>query len=243
MNWQVYLKEDLALRQSKNSKFSLRSYSRLLEMSPSHLSYILNGKRKVAAKTAIHLHKKLGVAASEAVEWLDTTYSEKPTKQNKVLREEEFSPISEWYYYAILGLSNLDNNVADPFWISKRLKISPMTADLALKTLINNGQIKIVGPQFRQIPSRHITTEDVPSSAIRRCHKQILELAKEKIETVPVESREYSSTCLPIDPKKMKNAKKLIRDFREKFMKEMDVGKKSEVYYLAMQFFPVTEER
>ncbi|HVK60432.1 MAG TPA: helix-turn-helix domain-containing protein, partial [Bdellovibrionales bacterium] len=77
--WRRFLNDDLAARKARNSEFSLRSYAKLLALSPGHLSTILSGSRPITPKTALHIAKVLGITPSETVGWLhDTSDSTKP---------------------------------------------------------------------------------------------------------------------------------------------------------------------
>ena len=67
-----------------------------------------------------------------------------------------------------------------------------------------------------------------------------LHLAQEKIKTVAVYDRDFSSMTLTMDPKDMSKAKKLIREFRRNFVRVMEKGSKKSVHQISIQFFPIT---
>lgn len=64
-----YLKGELERRCQKNSQFSLRGFARMLEIEPSSLSKILNGKRRVTATMLERLGKKLNLSEEEISEF------------------------------------------------------------------------------------------------------------------------------------------------------------------------------
>jgi uncharacterized protein (TIGR02147 family) len=177
-------------------------------------------------------------SATETIDWIR---GKKMTAEKRQLSEKEFAPISEWYHFAVLGLAHLHTNYADAEWIARRLRISPLIAKLALEDLIRYGHLEIKQGMFRQTSEFIRTRHDLPSVAVRRFHRQVLELAAKKIEAVPTELREFSAMTLAINPKQIAVAKKLLRNLRDKFSEEISVGKKTEVYFFCTQFFPLTE--
>lgn len=159
-----------------------------------------------------------------------------------LLSLQEFNPISEWYYFAILGLANLKVNSKNPVWISRRLGLPLGLVQRAYKDLVKNGHICETGEQFRQIKQDYRTgDDDVAAFRIQRYHKQNLQLAADKLDQVPPELREYCTMSIPLNPKKIKAAKAMLRKFREEFSEEISQGHKSELYNLCIQFFPVTQ--
>lgn len=209
-------------------------------MSPGHLSLILAGKRKVKAQTALRLADRLGVTPSETVQLLREESPSRARAKIQVLSTSEFRLIGQWYNFAILGLADLTTNVALPQWIAKRLHLPLEPIKSAFQELLALGYLKIHNGQFRQVPDPLRTEDDVPSQAVRRYHKQNLQLAIEKIDLVPPHLREFVSLTLAISPKRVGAAKKMIRKFKEEFADELCRGQKSEVYNLNIQFFPVT---
>ncbi|MCB0412035.1 MAG: DUF4423 domain-containing protein, partial [Bdellovibrionales bacterium] len=77
------------------------------------------------------------------------------------------------------------NNVANPKWISQKLNIDLKTARYAFKRLLELSYIEVHAGQFQQCQEPLITSQDVPSTTIRRYHKQHLELATLKIDSTP----------------------------------------------------------
>lgn len=236
--WREFLAREFSERKSRNPNYSLRAYAKALDLSPAHLSLILAGKRKVKPKSAMVLAQTLGLTPGEVVHW--STGSKKLKVASRELSTEEFYPISEWYYFAIRGLADFKDNVASAKWIAGKLGLDLKTAGDAFKKLVDLKYIEIVNGQFRQFPDPLVTSEDIPSALIRRCHKQHMDLAARKMDSVPVDQREFFTSIVAIDPKRMKAAKKMIRDFSDKFVMEMENGRKSEVYALGIQFSPIT---
>lgn len=245
--WQSYLDQEFKNRKVKNPSYSLRSFARHLAISPTQLSMVLSGKRTLKPKMAVHLTEVLGLTATEMLSLLDEkseTKTSHPSPDNfQVLSLDEFGPIASWQYYAILGLASLRENIADPIWIAIKLNISADQAKIYFEDLIRLKHIAVKAGQFRQISQDTRTKDDLPAQTIRRFHKQMLQIASQKIDVVDVSLREYASMTIPINPRKISSAKKMIRDFKESFSKEMARGQKTEVYDLCIQFFPLSETK
>jgi uncharacterized protein (TIGR02147 family) len=243
--WRSYLRDDLKNRQAKNPEFSLRSYAKHLKLSPTQLSLIMSGKRSVTPKVAIHLGQHLGVTSAETITWLKPKqdFVDGRSKKSKILSSEEFHPISEWYYFGILALARLKTNSADPAWIARRLNLPLQIAAHAFKQLVKTNYIVLKDGQFRRLSADARTKADAPSQTVRKFHRQVLQIASNKLEQVPVEKREFNHMSLAIDPKNIESAKKKLREFMEEFTEEYTQGNKTSVYHLNINFYPISEEK
>src|SRR5262249_38507672 len=152
----------------------------------------------------------------------------------QTLEESEFEPISEWYYFAILSLGKLKDNQASAKWISKQLGISFPEAKAAYEKLKACGYIKEANGKFSQATRPLHSSRDIPSRTIRRYHKQNLDLAKDRMETVPVELREYTSMTIAVDRQKLARAKKMIHEFKLRLSRYLESEPADDVYTLAI---------
>jgi uncharacterized protein (TIGR02147 family) len=82
----------------------------------------------------------------------------------------------------------------------------------------------------------------VPSTAIRKYHRDNLVKAAEALEEVPVELRDFSSITMATCSEKVGQARELIRKFREELSDLMESGDRETVYTLAVQLFPVCKQ-
>ncbi|MNL64824.1 hypothetical protein D3C87_1890770 [compost metagenome] len=65
-------------------------------------------------------------------------------------------------------------------------------------------------------------------------------MGKAKLDEVDMMLRDFSSTTLAIDLDKLTEAKTIIREFRQKMSALLRDGNKTDVYQLAIQFYPLT---
>lgn len=244
---QELLINELIQRKDRNPNYSLRSFARDLGISPGHVSAIINKKKPITIKQAMQIASKLNMTPSEKREFLQSLVANVVIEdggqiEHKKLKEDEFALISEWYHLAILNLASLKNIEAKPRQISKRLNISSIQATEAIQRLERLEFITTKGGLLKRLAKPLRTSTEVPSEAIRRYHKQNLELAKEKLDSVPIHLREYSSMTMPVNVRKLALAKKMINDFKEKLSAELEVGTHDEVYTLSIQLFPLTNQ-
>ncbi len=243
--YQSVLRSHLDDRRRRNSRFSLRSFAKHLEISPGQLSSLINGKKNLTAKQAVKIIEKLNLSEQDALDLMRELHPKlralsPPSPSTQLLSEDEFRLISSWEHFAILSLGKVRENRATPEWIASALAIDLPTATVAFQRLKRMGLIRLKDGHFRQTTKPLITTTEVPSSAIREYHRQNLLLAAQKIESVPVEEREFTSITMAVNPRRMEKAKKIIREMKQKVCDELETSDCTEVYTLAIQLFPVT---
>ena len=238
-----FLKKELDRRLSSNPNYSLRSFARYLDLSPGVLSEILNNKRKISHKTALKISKALGNV--EKGHFMGIVNSDlgggaldgMPTKD---LSMDLFQVIADWYHFAILNLSECDNFRWSISWIAKRLGVSLLTAKSAIEKLVKvdliskKGESYLVNDEWIQSP------DGIPSEAIRKYHRDMLNKASEALDFQKIEERDISGVGFAVDPKYLPNMKKEIKEFQDKLLEKYSGGEKSEVYQLEMALFKVS---
>lgn len=244
---QKLLKEEFQKRREKNHNFSLRSFARWLGTSPAQLSQMMSGKRPVSAKSIKKFSQKLELSPFEKKELLATALDETTLqngltteKKKLLLKEDQFHLIADWYHFAILALSKLKHAKSDPRWIARELGISAQQANEALQRMVRLGIVQLE-PKLKQISDPIEVTSEAPSAAIRKYHKQNLNLAAEKLEMIPNTYREFQSISLALNPQQMKSFKKIIDQFLEQ-ASQLEIPDNSKVIYnLNVQLFPVSK--
>ncbi|MGE3757115.1 MAG: DUF4423 domain-containing protein [Pseudobdellovibrionaceae bacterium] len=245
------LKEDFSRRTRTNPAFSLRAYAKYLGLHPSTLSQVLLGNRPLPQKTVSAVLMRLRLNArertlfKESLEFKKTKLDQIPihTEDRRYLLDETyFQIIAEWEHYAVLTLFDCKEFEATQEDIQSRLNISKSRAEVVLANLLKYGLIMQDknGKIVKAYPSVR-TTEDVASQALQASHFDTLELGKRKLEEVSVELRDFSSMMVAVDSAKLPETKQIIREFRRKMMALLKDGRKSEVYQLAIQFYPITK--
>ncbi|MBD65127.1 MAG: hypothetical protein CME62_07970 [Halobacteriovoraceae bacterium] len=250
-----YLKE----AKKRNSSFSLRSFAKFLEMSPSSLSLILKGKRPLTKDAATKFIGKLNLSDDEKEIFLkhvvdfeyfrlnETEKKERSLKQKiefKQLKDDEFKLISDWYYLVILNLTELPNFQEDLEWLSLTLGISKKNARDALNVLQRLNLIfKDEKGKLRRTDKPINFSSPIPNKNIQKYHKSNLIRAIDSVTSVEPERRELSSATMPICSKNLSEAKKMIQNFTIELSQFLQQGDElDDVYSINLQLFPQTRK-
>ncbi len=246
---QKKLNETFTETQGKNPLFSLRAFARRLELSPSALSEILKGKRRVSKKMALRVVENLGLPRSES-ERLLGLFPERPSRKKHngaylsplvELPRDQYQLISDWYHFAILSLAELPGSRMNSIWVSGRLNITVENAEAALERLErlellkrdDQGNLRTTGLEYS-------TSDEIPETSLRKAHSANFELARQSLERDSLDLRDFTAVTLAIDVSRMPAAKKMIREFQDRLAAYLEGGVKNEVYKICVQFFPLT---
>lgn len=244
MNGRNLLLQEFTDRRTRNAAYSLRAFSRDLGIGVTSLSDFLADKRKLSPSSLRRVAEALRLSPQQRAEWIgDSKNSRSKSEEDRLLLEEDtFRLIADWYYLATMNLARIKKNQANPAWISKRLGISQKEASEALKRLWRMGFIQITDGRMVRTARTFSTTRDVPSSAIRKHHSQNLLLAEKSLLNDPVESREFSSATMAVNPAKLKQAKDILMKTKRRITELLQDDNPSEVYVLSFQMFPLTKK-
>lgn len=260
-DYREFLNSELERRSHLNKQYSLRAFARDLGMLPQVLSLVINGKKNISSEVAIELARKLKLSSDEVSYFHDlvelsqaksenlkeviryrlTKYKENQSYQ--ILQQDIFKIISDWYHYAILELTFTEDFKYDVDWISKRLDISPSEVRKAIERLISFELLEEANGSVKKTSVNIATTQDLPSAAIRKATKQHLALSSNALEEQPVETRDFGTMTMAIDPKKIPQAKKMIRAFRRDLSEFLETGDRTEVYSFCTQLISLTKTR
>lgn len=257
MKVQSLLRAELERRKKRNSTYSLRALARDTALSPSFLSCLLNGKRRVSVDQAVEIADRLGwgtkatkiFVAAARVETAKTGKSRRFAEKEQHfaedkhrdfdrLRVDQFATIADWYHTAILELSDINGFVSSPAWVAKRLSITEAQATAAIDRLL---RLKLLAVDERgvYVKQKNCAVADAPSQAIRQFHRQHLKNAERAIEKFSFEERHISGITMSVDPANWEKATAMIRDFRSQLCAMMESGDRSRVYHLGLQLFPL----
>ncbi len=250
------IQEELARRCEKNPSYSLRAFARSCNLTPGELSQILSGKRIPSYKVALKVLSTLDLSPKEKAQFLSSLAERhksrglqrlnpvfKRMKLELVPKEisiDLFRVIGDWYHYAILMLTYVENFNPDPKWIASQLSLTELETKLAIGRLINVGLLKeknktLIGT------NEHITTADkhLTTPALKKHTKQSLEKAIYSVENDPIEVRSNTYMTMAIDPKKIGEAKKNIDEFTNKMSGLLESGKRTQVYEFGIYLCPL----
>lgn len=246
-----FLQDELSSRCTRNPNYSLRSFAKALEVSPSALSAMMNEKRPITDKMKEKLGLRLGLSLEEIKKMISQPHGNSKLKDESLpadlfqqLTLDTFSVISEPHHYGLLELMKVQNFKWDPRWIAQRLNKTVSEIHIAIERLERIGLLERTdGGEFIDVTHGFSTDirEGLSSQAQRRFQERSLEQAIAAIQTVPVEFRDNTSMTLAINARDVDQAKKFIKDFRRKFCAKLESSPTlTEVYQLTISFVPLT---
>jgi uncharacterized protein (TIGR02147 family) len=230
--------------QSKNPSFSMRAYSKKVGIPQSAISEIIARKRRITEKMAAKILSGLTISPDRASEILHFYKTNQPVQDAfESLDVDQFHLISDWYYFAILSLSETRGFKSAPDWIAKRLGISEKKVVAAVDRLVRLGLLRQNPKNKKLVPTGagYKIDPGVATSAVKKACRENIYLSSQALETTRFEDRDFTAITLCFDPAKMILAKKMIKDFRANFARAMEAEAKAEVYKLTVQLFPLTK--
>lgn len=234
------LLNELENRKSRNPQYSLRAFSRDLGIGLGSLSEVLADKRNLSKKNIQKVLTILNVDLQTKDNILDKNKKSSAGVTHQLMLEDQLRLISDWYYLAILNLAKLKNNKADPVWVASRLGIERYQAQEATKRLTRLGLIKTEKNRLVRTVLPITTSQDIPSTVIRKHHQQNLLLAEKSLIQDDVKNREFGSVTMTVDMKNLPKVKELLLKTRKSAAKLLEKGQPTQVYTLSFQLFPVT---
>ena len=227
-------------KKARNPGYSLRAFSRQLNLSPASLSQMLNGKRPISAKTLQQVLKNADLDAADTERIYATLRKDSSSRQ--VLDMDAFHMLSDWYYFAILSLSETEGFKGEAKWIAERLNIPADLAQTAIERLIRLEMLKMTDDgTLRPTGNSFSSPDGVTDLMIQKRHKQHLRLAENSLANDSVSQRDFTSVTMAIDPRKLPLAKEMIRKFRDRLCKVLESESQTEVFVFCQQLFPMTK--
>jgi uncharacterized protein (TIGR02147 family) len=249
VNFQSWLQSELVQRCKRNPSYSLRSMANQIDIDSSSLSQIISGKRKASVKLIRKICQNLK-ADPRHVEFF-VKYAEKrksrlatvkAEQHYKLMSEDTLSVISIWYHYAIMELISVKQFQNNIFWIAKSLSISVSEAAMAVERLLRLNLIKEENGVLSK--TEEFVTSYTPgktTEAKKELQRQVLKLGLKAIDDVPLEKRNMTSMTMAINVDKLPEAVELITQFRRQLCAFMSDDKRSVVYQLGVQFYPISK--
>ncbi len=265
---QLILNEAFSLLKQQNPRLSLRAIAIRLKISPSYLSKIMKGAKKIPAKHFARFAKAFRldpIQSKQLQEEIMDNYVVKPLEksgapylvesQNKDARTQDaeyrkltqpdYWLLKKWFYSAIAVLATTEDFVYDAIWISQRIPISSDEAQEALELLEQNGFFRTDGEGIRSVDFSKIrfpTSRTWPQ--VREFHQQMISRAQVQLKTATsdeaFEKRLITGLTIAVDPKKIEKAKTLFLESVYKIANDLSESNCREVYQVNLQFFPLS---
>lgn len=239
-----FLKNKYAELKQSNTNYSIRSFAQRAGISPGAMSEILNGKRAISVELTKKMADRLGLNPTERSQFLGELIERKQpaSRSTSFLSIKQFSNISDNSYFSLLALIETSNFKNDIAWISQRLRLKPEQVEYAMNRLKQMNLITETEGKLVKTKEIFSTLDDVRDDFIQRAHRETLQLALDSLLRDAVSDRDFTSFAFPTDPKQLPKVKERIRQFQDEIAELMEPNSSTEVYKLAIQFFPLTKK-
>jgi len=246
----------------KQHRISARNIAKRVGFgSPNYLLLIANRKRNLSPKTA------LVVALAFKLKKEESLYFEKLVKyaladdledQNKIFQElqvmqgmrtkRELS-ISEYSFYRDWKLVALYEAIPENWAVPDRkslmasLQIDASTFETFLAHLKNLALIEENRGKLRKMNRTLEAPAPIFHEDLRRFHLSLLDMARQKVESLPIESRHLGAVTLSLSLEQFERLKKKIEDFKiETNASFPEQPTRKSVFQLQFQLFPILED-
>lgn len=246
---QALLLEELAARKGRDARYSIRNFARDLGVSKTALSDVLGGRRRFSRASALRVVERLELGPTRRIGFLEEhvlrTGSTALLGMSVPGGEDEFQASSDLHSMALLALADLRSSRAEPEWIARKLGISTLEARATLERLVRLGRVEIVSDNLKRprgASSRSLERIETPQSRRKRA-KLALRAAESAIERFPGLDNLFQAQAIAVSRSRLKEAEKMISDFRAAFARRMSTGPvradAGEACLLSVQFFPI----
>lgn len=261
------VRQFLLRRQELQSGYSLRALARDLKASPSFLSEVMSGKKKMPVKWIARIAKILSLdevavsdlkvavlqshlKGSDLESLLDFKNQKTLSKVHvsKPLDRKKMSVLSKWYYVAILDFLTIDGGPFNEEEIAERMDLSKAAVREALTVLEQLGLVTYNEANELQKTDKHIRFPTVKTDpTVRNFHVQMIEKAKyeliRKTEDQDFARRLITGVTMAVDPRQTEKIKRKLQELMAELSQEFSEGDVTELYQLNIQLFPLTKEK
>jgi uncharacterized protein (TIGR02147 family) len=234
-DYRAYLRDFYEFRKDGQHGYSYRAFSKAAGFtSPNILKLVVEGSRNISPEATQKFIKALNLKGQMA-EYFSTlvrmnqakTDADKeyyfailqkltPVGKRRDLNAESLKYVSHWLYPVLREMVSLAEFRDDPYWISRRVhgKASVQEISAALQWLIKEGFIEKGESKWVAKDNMVLTSDEVRSLAIRNYHRQMLEQAKECLESLPIEEREFGALTFVLPEAALAELKYKMKQFR-----------------------------
>ena len=254
------MEQEFSYLAARHKHYSKRSFADLIGLSASMLCHVLKGRGALSVESAMHIADVLGWSPTKKYSFLDLVKKSRNSNASKkssrnadsqivpqnialaetTLHADLFASISDWYHGAILELIKVPNACGDVTGIAEMLNIPKATVRDSLQRLERLGLVQKNCDVWRAAPHDNIQVPSVPSEAIRNFHKGMLNKAWESLDKDSFNNRICTGVIIAKSHKRMEEVKKRIEAFRIEMMDLLQEGERTQLFHLALQFFPVS---
>lgn len=257
MNPGEILKHYFDRKRVSQPQYSLRALARDLKVSPAYISQVFNGKKAVPESRLGEFIRLLDMDDIAILQLKDAIQPN--TKREKTMASDDldffsrFRPLDkkkyaileQWYMVAIMDLTTLEGFQSSPEWIARKLKITPLEAELAIETLKAHQLLKEEDGKLVKVDLQLRFPTKMTQAVIRKFHKQMIKKAYEELDNrtsdEDFEKRLMVGTTFALNHEHLELLKKKVQETLYEIASQAPQGNCQSVYQLSIQLFPLTK--
>lgn len=176
---------------------------------------------------------------------LDKINTLKTDEVSKDIDEEDYSLLSNWFYFAICEMTRSKHFKKNYQWIASKLipKVPAEDVKKALYWLKKQGLLKS-NPQGGLEPSyeKVYAINKKNSEVLKLYYDQLIQNSQIALLNTDPKERFFTSLIVHVDSKSIERAQQLIAEFRTRFEKLMYDADGDQVYMMQIQLYPTTKK-
>lgn len=231
------LKFEFDRRAKKNASYSLRAFAKFIDISPSSLSRIMNGKRATSLKLEKTILNKLEYN-------FVTNFKSQNSGIFKEISIEDLQMNSQWTPDAILELVKIKPFKLTPLKIAKIFNIKLEEAKSSLKWLLKKNYLIKENDNYIDTTGGTSTTysQGVTSKQKKNYQMSVIQRAMDSLENETIESRHHTAVMFTLNKKQLNELKKYIDSFRSELLEKFENNDDPDsIYHCSIQLFPQTK--
>jgi uncharacterized protein (TIGR02147 family) len=227
---------------------------------------VIHGKRDLTKESLVKVSQAIGHSKAEAeyfenlvffnksVDLKNRNYfyeklngvksTEKEAVKALQTRKDQYDFYSQWYHCAIRSLIDMYPFKDDYHWLAKNVfpPITQREAKKSVQLLEKLGLIQKQKDKTYKLTSRSITTgSEIVSLAVHNFHKDAADLAKNALESLPVDKRNITGLTLGISEKTYLKLCEEIQAFRSRIVQIAQQDEDADrTYQMNFHLFPIT---
>ncbi len=266
-----FLRDILSRKIERNPAYSMRAFAKDIGVSPTYISLLLKGKKKLSMNRAIQISDLLHLKEKEKQEFLKAVALERSlpyfdaelltkvenqsldsnNKNNEYdlfydLDTETFKLLHGWHHLPILDLTTCANFVPDYQWIAGKLGIPDFTVRDAVDRLVRLGLLKIEGKIWTKTHKKLEIQSKTSKSGVRAFHKAMINKALKSLEDTSEEAfskRRIGSLTVAVNMQNFAKAISCIEKFQKDLIDILSEGDCTELYQLNLQLFTLLKDQ
>jgi uncharacterized protein (TIGR02147 family) len=249
-SFRLLLQAELGRRCASNPQYSLRAFAKFLALDHSTLSQLLRGKRRLTPRMIVKLGTRLGFHEDKLEAYCSHEQNAEslpmqPVNLSEIQRmaHDTAALVSEWYHYAILELTRLQDFRPDSRWIARVLGLTPDEVNIALARLTRLGLLEMVSREcwIDKSGDTTISLADFAQVSIDRLANQVRGLMLNALQAGAAATCLHTSTTLALPRARLP----ILHERIARFQKEMTALLNrdaicDDVFQLEISLFPVT---